>query len=224
MTASPLHLARACVLAIAIATLAAAQSPWPAKPIKIIAPVQPGGGVDLVARQVGDRLSRALGQPVVVENQSGGGGVVGSLATARAAPDGYTLMDGYVGTHGTSPAARKLPYDASKDFTADRDGRRHAERAGGAAVAAAEDARGIRRLREGQSRQASATARPARARSRTSRWNSSRRRRPRHRAHSVPRHRARVHRHSRRPDAGDVPGAGSRAAAHQGRQGACRSR
>jgi len=119
MTASPLHFARACVLAIgAAAALAAAQAPWPAKTIKIIAPVQPGGGVDLVARQVGDRLSRALGQPVVVENQSGGGGVVGSLAAARAAPDGYTLMVGYVGTHGTNPAVRKLPYDASKDFTA----------------------------------------------------------------------------------------------------------
>src|SRR5207253_11247511 len=86
-------------------------------PIKIIAPVQPGGGVDLVARQTGDGLSHALGQPVVVENQSGGGGVVGSLATARAAPDGYTLMVGYVGTHGTNPAVRKLPYDAIKDFT-----------------------------------------------------------------------------------------------------------
>jgi tripartite-type tricarboxylate transporter receptor subunit TctC len=79
--------------------------------------VQPGGGVDLVARQVGERLSKALGQPVVVDNQSGGGGVVGSQATARAAPDGYTLMVGYVGTHGTNPAVRKLPYDAVKDFT-----------------------------------------------------------------------------------------------------------
>src|SRR5436305_12385876 len=97
---------------------AAAQAAYPNKPIKIIAPVQPGGGVDLVARQTGDGLSRALGQPVVVENQSGGGGVVGSLATARAAPDGYTLMVGYVGTHGTNPAVRKLPYDAVKDFTA----------------------------------------------------------------------------------------------------------
>ena len=60
---------------------------------------------------------KALGQPVVVENQSGGGGIVGSQATARAAPDGYTLMVGYVGTHGTNPAVRKLPYDAVKDFT-----------------------------------------------------------------------------------------------------------
>ncbi|HTR59437.1 MAG TPA: tripartite tricarboxylate transporter substrate binding protein [Casimicrobiaceae bacterium] len=94
-----------------------AQAAYPSKPIKIIAPVQPGGGVDLVARTIGDRLGPVLGQPIVVENQSGGGGIVGSMATARAAPDGYTLMVGYVGTHGTNPAVRKLPYDAIKDFT-----------------------------------------------------------------------------------------------------------
>ena len=94
-----------------------AQAAYPNKPIKIIAPVQPGGGVDLVARTIADRLGRALGQSIIVDNQSGGGGVVGSMATARAAPDGYTLMVGYVGTHGTNPAVRKLPYDAVKDFT-----------------------------------------------------------------------------------------------------------
>ena len=94
-----------------------AQAGYPNKPIKIIAPVQPGGGVDLVARTIADRLGRALGQSIIVDNQSGGGGVVGSMATARAAPDGYTLMVGYVGTHGTNPAVRKLPYDAVRDFT-----------------------------------------------------------------------------------------------------------
>ena len=104
------------LICVVVASVAA-QQPYPTKAIKIIAPVQPGGGVDLVARTVGERLSTALGQPVVVENQSGGGGVVASLATARAAPDGYTLMVGYVGTHGTNPAVRKLPYDAVKDFT-----------------------------------------------------------------------------------------------------------
>ena len=112
-------LARAGIVAAACLTpfVALAQGAYPTKTIKIIAPVQPGGGVDLVARQVGERLSKALGQPVVIENQSGGGGIVGSQATARAAPDGYTLMVGYVGTHGTNPAVRKLPYDAIKDFT-----------------------------------------------------------------------------------------------------------
>jgi tripartite-type tricarboxylate transporter receptor subunit TctC len=104
-------------VAFALATAAFAQGTYPNKSIRIIAPVQPGGGVDLVARQVAERLSKALGQSAVVENLSGGGGIVGSLATARAPADGYTLMVGYVGTHGTNPAVRKLPYDAVKDFT-----------------------------------------------------------------------------------------------------------
>jgi tripartite-type tricarboxylate transporter receptor subunit TctC len=103
--------------AVPFAARLAAQGGYPNKTIKIIAPVQPGGGVDLVARTIADRLGRALGQSIVVENMSGGGGVVGSLAAARAAPDGYTLMVGYVGTHGTNPAVRKLPYDAIRDFT-----------------------------------------------------------------------------------------------------------
>ena len=97
--------------------LVAAQDTWPNKTIKIIAPVQPGGGVDLVARLVADRLGKVLGQSIIVDNISGGGGIIASQATARATPDGYTLMVGYVGTHGTNPALRKLPYDAIKDFT-----------------------------------------------------------------------------------------------------------
>jgi tripartite-type tricarboxylate transporter receptor subunit TctC len=111
------RLAMAFAALVAILALPAASQPYPNKTIRIIAPVQPGGGVDLVARTIGDRIAKGLGQPVVVDNQSGGGGVVASLATARAAPDGYTLMLGYVATHGTSPAVRKLPYDAVKDFT-----------------------------------------------------------------------------------------------------------
>ncbi len=107
----------AAVASALVVATAGAQDAYPAKPIKIIAPVQPGGGVDLVARTIAERLGKALGQSVIVENQSGGGGIVGSQATARAAPDGYTLMIGYVGTHGTNPAVRKLPYDAVKDFS-----------------------------------------------------------------------------------------------------------
>jgi tripartite-type tricarboxylate transporter receptor subunit TctC len=110
-------LAMAVLATVPLVPPAFGQAAYPNKPIKLIAPVQPGGGVDLVARTVGERLSRALGQPVVVENVSGGGGIVGSQTTARAAPDGYTLMIGYVGTHGTNPAVRKLPYDAIRDFT-----------------------------------------------------------------------------------------------------------
>ena len=91
---------------------------WPSKPVRILVPAQPGGGLDLVGRTFADVLGRALEQPIVVENVSGGGGQIASQATARAAPDGYTLMVGYVGTHGTNPAVRKMPYDAVRDFTA----------------------------------------------------------------------------------------------------------
>jgi tripartite-type tricarboxylate transporter receptor subunit TctC len=73
--------------------------------------------VDLVARTMADRFTKELGQTFIVENQSGGGGAIASQTVARAAPDGYTLMLGYVGTHGTNPAVRKLPYDAVRDFT-----------------------------------------------------------------------------------------------------------
>ena len=100
---------------------ASAQSPaagYPNRTVKIIAPVAPGGGVDLVARTVAERLQRALGQAFIVDNMSGGGGVIASQATMRAAPDGYTLMLGYVATHGTNPAMRNIPYNAVKDFTA----------------------------------------------------------------------------------------------------------
>src|SRR5258708_12139843 len=90
---------------------------YPAKPVKIMVPAQPGGGLDLIGRTVAGQLSRALDQSFIVENSGGAGGTIASMTTARAAPDGYTLMVGYVGTHGTNPAVRKLPYDAIKDFT-----------------------------------------------------------------------------------------------------------
>ena len=107
----------AAIFLMCVPALADAQDAWPTKTLKIIAPVQPGGGVDLVARLIADRLGKVLGQSIIVDNISGGGGIIASQATARAAPDGYTLMVGYVGTHGTNPALRKLPYDAIKDFT-----------------------------------------------------------------------------------------------------------
>jgi len=91
---------------------------YPAKAVKILVPAQPGGGLDLIGRTVADQLGRSMEQSFVVENVSGGGGAIASQAVARAAPDGYTLMVGYVGTHGTNPAVRKVPYDAVRDFTA----------------------------------------------------------------------------------------------------------
>ncbi len=106
----------AASLALA-AGLACAQG-YPAKTVRIVVPAQPGGGLDLVGRTIADRLGRALGQSFIVENVSGGGGSIATRSVAHAAPDGYTLMVGYVGTHGTNPAVRKVPYDAVKDFTA----------------------------------------------------------------------------------------------------------
>lgn len=94
-----------------------AQTGFPAKPIRYIVPVSAGGGSDMVGRTLTERWGSVLKQSFIVDNQSGGGGVIACQATARAAPDGYTLMQGYVATHGTSPATRKLPYDAVKDFT-----------------------------------------------------------------------------------------------------------
>jgi tripartite-type tricarboxylate transporter receptor subunit TctC len=103
-------------LALAPWTGAIAQS-FPDKPIRYIVPVVAGGGSDLVGRTVTERWGRTLGGTFVVENHGGGGGVIASELTKKAPPDGYTLMQGYVATHGTSPASRKLPYDAVRDFT-----------------------------------------------------------------------------------------------------------
>ena len=103
--------------ATALAASSAVAQAYPAKPVKIIVPAQPGGGLDLVGRTVGDQLSRAFDQSFIIENAAGAGGSIAATTVARAAPDGYTLMVGYVGTHGTNPAVRKLQYDAIRDFT-----------------------------------------------------------------------------------------------------------
>ena len=104
-------------LLLACLSLEALAQAYPTRTVKIIAPVQPGGGVDLVARTMAAQFGKALGQAFIVENQTGGGGSIAAQTTAHAAPDGYTLMLGYVGTHGTNPAVRKVPYDAVNDFT-----------------------------------------------------------------------------------------------------------
>jgi tripartite-type tricarboxylate transporter receptor subunit TctC len=107
----------AAVLPSTLLAQTSTSSAWPSKPIRLIVPVGPGGGVDLVGRLIAEQLAKILGQSIFVENIGGGGGSIGSLATARAAPDGHTLMVGYVGTHGTNPALRKLNYDALTDFS-----------------------------------------------------------------------------------------------------------
>lgn len=107
----------AALACAAMPHLANAQSEWPTKPIRFIVPVAPGGTADMLARTLGERLGRAFGQTFVVDNVSGGGGIIATQTTARAAPDGHTLMLSYSATHSTNPAVRKLPYDAINDFT-----------------------------------------------------------------------------------------------------------
>ncbi len=109
-----LGIALACA---ALPVLTHAQSEWPAKPIRFIVPVAPGGSADMLARSLGERLGKAFGQTFVVDNVSGGGGIIATQTTGRATPDGYTLMLSYSATHSTNPAVRKLPYNAVTDFT-----------------------------------------------------------------------------------------------------------
>jgi len=90
---------------------------YPSKPIRLIVPFAAGGGNDNVARLVGKRLADSLGQPVLVDNRPGAGGVVGAELAAKAAPDGYTLFLGGVGSHAINPNLHdKLPYDPIRDF------------------------------------------------------------------------------------------------------------
>ena len=99
-----------------LAGVARAQA-YPARVIRYILPVAAGGGSDFIGRTVTERWARLLGQAFVVDNIGGGGGAIAAQTTTKASADGYTLMQGYVATHATSPATRTLAYDPIKDFT-----------------------------------------------------------------------------------------------------------
>jgi tripartite-type tricarboxylate transporter receptor subunit TctC len=115
-TLKSLSAAVAAMLLLASAGALAAE-PYPSKPIKLIVPFPAGGTTDLVARTVGQEMTKTWGQQVVVENRPGAGGNIGSEAAAKSPADGYTLLMGTVGTHGINPSLyKKLPYDAVKDF------------------------------------------------------------------------------------------------------------
>ena len=111
----------AAVPAAALASLAPAaawaQADYPNRPLRVIVPQPPGGGFDFVGRALADRLAQPLGQPVVVENRTGSGTVVGTDAAAKAAPDGYTLLTGSVSNMVLNMGLYKnLSYDSLKDF------------------------------------------------------------------------------------------------------------
>ncbi len=111
----------AIVAGVALATVcnfAAAQA-WPAKPIKYVVPFAAGGTTDILARTISEKLSMALGVPVIVENKPGAGGGLGAAEVAKAPPDGYTIMGGTISTHAINATLYKsLPYDPVKDFAA----------------------------------------------------------------------------------------------------------
>jgi tripartite-type tricarboxylate transporter receptor subunit TctC len=119
----PTWRARAFALALsaAIASLAAAgpapAQEWPSRPVRLVVPFPPGGSTDILGRSIAQKLHEALGQPVVVENKPGAGGSIGATEVARAAPDGYTLLMGHIGTLAINPSLYPdLAYDPVRSF------------------------------------------------------------------------------------------------------------
>ena len=104
------------LIAVAVTAPAAAQG-FPSRPLKIVATFEPGGASDILARLLAPRLAESLGQPVLVENRPGAGGNTGTDYVAKSAPDGHTLVMGYIGTHAVNPTLYpRIPFDAVRDF------------------------------------------------------------------------------------------------------------
>ena len=109
---------RSFVLALAATSTFAIAQAWPAKPIEWVVPYPPGGGTDIVARTLGQVMSEQLGQPIVINNKPGAATNIGADYTAKAKPDGYTLMSADTATLAANPFLyTKLPYNAEKDFS-----------------------------------------------------------------------------------------------------------
>lgn len=111
----------ACLFAMLLicttGALAQQDAAYPVKPIRIIVPSAPGSGPDIMARAIGQKLNESLGQPIVVDDKPGAGGIIGSEAAAKSAPDGYTLIMANAGSHAVNASLyAKLPYDPVKDF------------------------------------------------------------------------------------------------------------
>jgi putative tricarboxylic transport membrane protein len=113
-----IRISLALLAATFISTAAAAQTGWPSKPIRLIAPFPPASTSDVIGRVLGQKMSQRLGQPVVVDNRVGASGNIGADAIAKAAPDGYTIGIVTSSTHAVAVSlSAKLPYDPIKDFT-----------------------------------------------------------------------------------------------------------
>jgi tripartite-type tricarboxylate transporter receptor subunit TctC len=109
-------LAVALVIATVTPSIALAQA-YPSKPIRLVVPFPAGGSLDVIARAIGQKLSEAWGQPVIVDNRPGAGGNIGADLVAKSAPDGYTVLEGALSTHAVNVSLyAKLPYDPIKDF------------------------------------------------------------------------------------------------------------
>ncbi len=116
MSPSLRFIAYAAIFANALACGSAAAQAYPSKPVRMLIPFAPGGGTDILARMVAQRLSETLGQPVVADNRPAVDGLVASETLVRSAPDGYTLLL-VSSSHAINPAiGRKLPYDTLRDF------------------------------------------------------------------------------------------------------------
>jgi tripartite-type tricarboxylate transporter receptor subunit TctC len=116
---NPLHqkLIPVAAALLCLSPLFAGAQGYPAKPVRFIVPLAPGGSVDIAARLVAQELSTTLGQQVAVDNRAGGGGNIGAELAARAAPDGYTIVMGSSSNFGVNPSLYKnLPFDPIKDF------------------------------------------------------------------------------------------------------------
>ena len=108
---------RLLVILLACFTAAAQAQTWPAKPVRIVVAYPPGGGIDVMARQIADRLTQAWGQPVLVENKPGANTIVASDAVAKSAPDGHTILMTTDATFSINPHLyKKLPFDTQRDF------------------------------------------------------------------------------------------------------------
>lgn len=108
----------AAALLLTASAITFAQQTYPSRPVRLVVPFAPGGGNDFLARVVGQKLAERLGQPFVIDNRAGAGGNIATDLVAKAPPDGYTLLLGFIGPFAISPHLEKITFNPVRDFTA----------------------------------------------------------------------------------------------------------